>query len=624
MKNIVRNIAFIAVAISLCTTFNSCSLDEDDPGGFTFENLSQTTTGFQTLVNNIYFGLERSFYGNANKVNFMAITEAQTDLWTTPRNMDNNNPQYFWFYAGGSPNTTYMLNFWYSLYDGIGSCNKVLQFVHIPPYNTEAERNAKAAEARFMRAVYYYHAAEQFGGATIVTEKNTSIDQSVYVPVKNTPQEIYDQIIIPDLLYAMEWLPKGDYTAITRPTKKSAIGFLARAYLQATRWVDDKTDYYENALTYANLLIDDWEDDGGANYMTFMYSNFDDVFSEAENYNNKEALWKHAYFADPSYNGSSNGAYVLSQNHTLFRCQLTQFPARENNADSYVTWEGSANGSFMPTQHLLSLFVNGDGTLDPRFYKIFQNDWAANKEFVWTKDFANKFDKDTTAVVGQTIAIGDAAIEFIMPQDADYAAKKAAKYTSKQLIVDYADVYNDAAKSIFMQHSYTNTTPDYTADGSVENFFSYFYPSLTKHNTTKFYPQNVSKLRFGNTSAMHILRMSEMYLIAAEADLEVNGGSDALGYLNKVRSRAGAQNLTGSVTVRTVLDERGRELCGEWVRYYDLARTGMLDNATYLSETNPALAAYFNVNYVLRPFDTSTFLPSLNNDSIYQNDGYGY
>ncbi|HNZ80296.1 MAG TPA: RagB/SusD family nutrient uptake outer membrane protein, partial [Bacteroidales bacterium] len=298
MKNNIKKIAFIAVAISLCTTFNSCSLDEEDPGGFTFENLSQTTTGFQTLVNNIYFGLERSFYGNTNKINFMAITEAQTDLWTTPRNMDNTNQQYFWFYAGGSPNTTYTLSFLYSLYDGIGSCNKVLQYVHIPPYNTEAERNAKAAEARFMRAVYYYHAAEQFGGATIVTEKNTSIDQSVYVPVKNSPQEIYDQIIIPDLIYAIEWLPKGDYTAITRPTKKSAIGFLARAYLQATRWVDDKTDYYRNALTYAKMLIDDWEVSGGANYMTYMYPNYGDIFSEAENFTNKEALWKHAYYSD--------------------------------------------------------------------------------------------------------------------------------------------------------------------------------------------------------------------------------------------------------------------------------------------------------------------------------------
>jgi hypothetical protein len=92
---------------------------------------------------------------------------------------------------------------------------------------------------------------------------------------------------------------------------------------------------------------------------------------------------------------------------------VDRIPCQENNADSYVTWEGSANGSFMPTQHLLSLFVNGDGTLDPTFYKIFQNDWSANKEFVWTKDFANKYDKDTTAILGQTIAVGEDALSLL-------------------------------------------------------------------------------------------------------------------------------------------------------------------------------------------------------------------
>jgi len=624
MKNKFKSILFAVCLTTLCFNFNACSLEENDPGGFTFENLSQTTSGFETLVNNIYFGLERSFYGNANKINFMGITEAETDLWTTPRNMNNSSVEYFWFYGGGSPNTTYTLNFLYSMYDGIGSCNKVLQYINIPPYNTEAERNAKAAEARFMRAVYYFHAAEQFGGATIVTEKNTSIDQSVYSPTKSTPKEIYDQIILPDLLYAVEWLPKGDYTAITRPTKKSAIGFLAKAYLQATRWTDDKTEYYTKALQYSKLLIDDLETNGGATYNTYMYTNYSDIFSDAENYTNKEALWKHSYFASLTFNGSSNGAYVLNMGHTLFRCQTTVFPARENNAATYVTSEGSVNGTFMPTQHLLNLFVNSDGTLDPRFSKIFQNKWKANKAYTWSRDVATQFDKDTVAVVGKTFAIGDDAIEFILPQDADYAAKKAAKYTSKQLIVDYADVYDNANKTVLMKHSYHNTTTNYKADGTNENFLSNFYPTLTKHNTTKFFISDASKLRFGNTSAMLIMRMPEMYLIAAEADINVNGGANALKYLNKVRTRAGATSLTGAVTVRTVLDERGRELCGEWTRFYDLARTGMLKNATYLTETNPSLATFFNANYVLRPFDTGTFLPSLSNDSIYQNPGYSY
>lgn len=623
-NNKLKSILFAVLTTTLCFTFNSCSLEENDPGGFTFENLCQTTTGFESLVNNIYFGLERSFYGNANKINFMAITEAETDLWTTARNRNNTSMEYFWFYGGGSPNTTYTLSFLYSMYDGIGSCNKVLQYIDIPPYNTEEERNAKAAEARFMRAVYYYHAAEQFGGATIVTEKNTSIDLSVYTPTKSSPQEIYDQIIIPDLLYAVEWLPTGDYSAITRPTKKSAIGLLARAYLQATRWVTDKNSYYTNALKYSKMLIDDWEQNAGSTYKTYMYSNYEDIFSETENYSNKEALWKHSYFSSATYNGSSNGAYVLNMSHTLFRCQTTSFPARENNAATYVTWEGSVNGSFMPTQHLLSLFVNSDGTLDPRFYKIFQNKWKANKSYKWSKDLAHQYDKDSTVVVDQTLAIGDDAIEFIMPQDADYAAKKAAKYTSKQMIIDYADVYDDAGKTVKMFHAYKFATPSYKADGSVENFLSNFYPSLTKHNTTKFYTADAAKLRFGNLSAMHIMRMAEMYLIAAEADLLSNGGANALKYLNVVRKRANAKDLTGTVSIRTILDERGRELCGEWIRFYDLARTGMLKDATYLTETNPSLATFFNVDYVLRPFDTSTFLPSINNDSIYQNNGYGY
>lgn len=107
-----------------------------------------------------------------------------------------------------------------------------------------------------------------------------------------------------------------------------------------------------------------------------------------------------------------------------------------------------------------------------------------------------------------------------------------------------------------MKHAYHNATANYTSDGTVENFLSNFYPSLTKFNTTNFYAQDVSKLRFGNNSAMLIMRMAEVYLIAAEADLAVNGGSNALKYLNKIRQRAKAKDLTGTCTIRTILDEK--------------------------------------------------------------------
>ena len=86
---------------------------------------------------------------------------------------------------------------------------------------------------------------------------------------------------------------------------------------------------------------------------------------------------------------------------------------------------------------------------------------------------------------------------------------------------------HDADKNIYMFHNYVNTTEDYKADGTNENFFSYFYPSMTKYNTTNFFESNKSKIRYGNTSAMQLIRMPEICLIAAEADLAVNGGANA-------------------------------------------------------------------------------------------------
>ena len=606
--------------------FSACSLDENDPGGFTFENMSKTVDGYETVLNNIYFGMERSMYGNRNKADFMCLTEAETDLWTTPRNKTNTSENYFWWFAGGSPNTTYLLNLLYSLYDGIGSCNQALRLIDLPDYKTDEERNAKAAEAHFMRAMYYYHGVEQFGGLTVVDEYDTEIDSTAYYPERTAPRQIYDEMILPDLEYAVEWLPVSDDTRMTRPSKKSALGLLARCYLQATRWIDseaDKLPYYRKALECSKALIDDCEN-GGSLYNTYMYPSFAEVFDTLNNMTNREALWKHAYYADDSYNGSSNNAYVLSQCHLYFRCQVTAIGARNTTAESYTSYEGSVNGVFMPTWHLINLFVQDDGTLDPRFEQLFQNEWIANNNLTMRNAALNMWDKNTAKISSKKINVGDIAIHFVMPQDADRDEWLKCRDTIPTIVADYADVYDDANHTVVMTHKYRNPSDEYPAEGNEgDNVFSNFYPSLTKYNTTNFWVGDAEKLRFGNRSAMLLIRMPEMYLIAAEAELGANqDGAKAMEYVNKVRARAGAKSLSGSATIRTILDERGRELCGEFQRYYDLARTGMFKDATYLEETNPTLAQFWNADYILRPFDTSTFLPSINNGADYQNPGY--
>lgn len=595
-KNILFSAALAAGAMSLA----SCSLEEENPGGFTMENMAANSVeSYQTLLNQCYFGMERFLYGTDG---FMELTEGDTDLWTYQGNQNTSYTQYFWFFAGAAPNTTYTNGIWNSLYDGIGSCNMAISLANKAPFKTEAEKNAKVAEARFLRAIYYFNAVEQFGGVTMITEPASSMN---FAPTRTEPLTIYKDIIIPDLEFAVEWLDKGNDATTTQPTKKAALGMLAKVCLQTKEYATD--EYIPKALDAAKKLITDCES-GGSTYGAYMYPTYEEVFAEKNNKENKEALWKHRWYAGSDGHGSSNGNFKLNRNNEKFLCNINKFGAREDNQTSRLTWEGSQAGIFMPTQYLLNLYVQQDGTLDPRFHKSFTTQWNANRNYEWDESSKNNFGKED-AIVGKKLNTGDLAIKIVMPQDADYAAEVSKKATANYLVVDYKDVYDDANKNVINER------------GAGENMFRYFYPSLNKHNSSNYYVANANKKRNGNLNATFIIRMAEIYLIAAEADIYLNGGSNAMGYMNKVRQRAGATPLTGSASVRTVLDERGRELCGEYCRFYDLKRTGMFKDNSYLQATHPDLARYFKPEYALRPIST-TFTNGIINGAEYQNPGY--
>lgn len=608
---IISYINILGVAL-LCLFNTSCSLEEENPGGFTMETTAATEDGYQSLINQCYFALERYFYGTDN---WMMLTEADTDLWTYQANKSTSWTDWFWFYAGAAPNTTYIDKWWSGIYDGVGSCNNAIALANKAPFNSEEERNQAVAEAYFLRAVYYFNAVEQFGAVTLLTEPAEGID---FHPSRKDPMYIYNEVIIPDLEFAYKWLPEGDDETTTRATKKAALGFLAKACLQTIEY-DASKEYADDALKYAKMLIDDAEA-GGEKYNAYLYSTYDEVFDEANNYLNKEALWKHRWYAGDDGHGSSNGNHKLNRNNEYFYCKVTNFGARVDDQATRLLWGGNQSGKFMPTQHLMSLYVQKDGTLDPRFHKSFQTEWNANTEYTWDEGAVNKYDRENS-VIGDTVAVDDLAIKFIMPQDDDYDAEAATKLSKSFLVVDYKDIYNDAKKNINMTYAYNNPTEGYTSDGTSENLFNYFYPSLTKHNSSNYYVANAAKKRNGNLNATFIMRMAEVYLIAAEADIYVNGGANALGYINKIRERAGALPLDGTPTVRDVLDERGRELCGEYCRFYDLKRTGMFKDDTYLQETHPDLAQFFKPEYAIRPISTK-YNATLEDGDYYQNPGY--
>lgn len=81
----------------------------------------------------------------------------------------------------------------------------------------------------------------------------------------------------------------------------------------------------------------------------------------------------------------------------------------------------------------------------------------------------------------------------------------------------------------------------------------------------------------------HILRLSDVYLIYAEASLLTGDNAVALEYVNKVRERAGATLLT-AVTIQDIWKERRLELAGEGDYWYDFVRRSYYDMNGVIAE----------------------------------------
>lgn len=148
----------------------------------------------------------------------------------------------------------------------------------------------------------------------------------------------------------------------------------------------------------------------------------------------------------------------------------------------------------------------------------------------------------------------------------------------------------------------------------------------------KFLPQG-DKAR--EDASIHVLRLSEVYLIAAEAAVKLNNNDKAVKYLDAIVNRANPEKTVKgkTITLDDVLLERRKELFGEGHRMFDAIRNHKRIERTEATKTFPEIADTKHISMLEESmsFDWSYYrvvLPipkaEINaNPNILQNPSYG-
>ncbi|QKJ31083.1 RagB/SusD family nutrient uptake outer membrane protein [Mucilaginibacter mali] len=153
----------------------------------------------------------------------------------------------------------------------------------------------------------------------------------------------------------------------------------------------------------------------------------------------------------------------------------------------------------------------------------------------------------------------------------------------------------------WMDKVYSDGTPDGRKDAWFENRTS----NSGNYQFKKFANVYADGLNILNDDDIIIFRLSDAYLLAAEANADRDADAEAKRYLNLVRARAGAAaiNSTGDVLKDDIYYERVRELMGEGHYYYDLVRTKRVTDSKYCKY--PISVTDFNAGAWTWPIDAS-------------------
>ena len=505
---------------------------------------------------------------------------------------------------------------WNTAFTDINTLNGVLEFgqtIDLP----EATRKQYLAQAKFLRAFWYFYLVQTFGDVPLHT---TFITVPSQADSRQPVAEVYAQII-KDLTEAAADLPNTPTAPFLgkAATKPVALYLLAKVYL--TRgWLNNTTADFTQAYTIASEIITN-----KATYGLDLWQDYGDAFVPANDYG-KETLFvsdhsndvKYGQYAVgggasggaaqnltpwfniwnyPSNSGinsykSSSGVLVNSGTSSMIRDAANGRPYIRTRPNSFLLTSGPYAGK----RYILDqAFVNR--TNDSRYDHTFQKVWIANTAVSNTTGAANN-----SRGIGYTMIPGVDTAVWIPDVEIENAPQFDGSRPFKGVIIPPS--------------LWSNT----------------YFPSVKKFMD----PSRGANFNDPSTRPVVIYRFSDVYLIAAEAALKAGNAANATSMINVVRQRAAfrktntaAQNTAAAtamtataaqVTVDFILDERSREFYGEWQRWHDLVRTRSLIRR--VKDWNPEAAANIKDHHMLRPIPQSQIDRVVEGPKFPQNPGY--
>ncbi|NDW13349.1 RagB/SusD family nutrient uptake outer membrane protein [Bacteroides sp. 214] len=682
MKSIYKTAYKLTLGLCLALCINSCSLDEYNPAALSEGDVLTTFEGWKSYQSNCYSALWGSLIG----MPYGLVSELGTDLWTFPYNNHGTYKEIL-AYENYANDVNVVRNTWDFAFGPIKDCNKVIQLSEGLKDGNPADIAILTAEAHFLRAYFYSVLVAQFGEVPLVTEGDPT---KSLTPERNSIPEIYTQILR-DLRHAFNTLPAKPYDENPqRVTKKAALGIMARVYAQGAGegLSEGSKSYWVRAKEVADSLIT-----YKSAYDATLYDDFAKVFAAANNRNNAEVLFT-AYGLDPynvSFNYASSNTKPNLYLHYYPKLDeafgTTDVFLRGVNKNTTNAYYGRCNQQFVaPTKYLIDCF-NAD--YDKRWENTFVTAYT-NYSGVQAINGGSPAGPANVTYAKATVEITQ-AIANKYNLDPSHIGKKIYPYIDvNSKLTDYnatyqyvSQVWNKGAHSgnvaELSEPANANVHP-YPLAADEDRFFVYlskapltdaekkarayitiniddmFDPSDASGSTYKgklsnngFTPVELitvfpAMMKFNHNfdggwlggnfqqklGNIMVMRMAEVYLIAAEATLNSGGSAaEAAAYLNVLRERAcrnaaDFNTSTGmklsSASMNDVFDEYARELCGEYYRWALLKRNkafeGRLQKYNQTAFKNFVPAKHYN-----RPIPRD-FLNKINNPEEFGNNGY--